>query len=94
MHVLKSLRAQLIALHYMNGFCPNFSRRLLKPEQSCPQLFPALARFQTSHLKLTPGWASQHYSKCVTSVISDDVEQQQEVDMVGLTLYDSSMGMG
>ena len=30
MHVLKSLRAQLIALHYMNGFCPYFSRRLLK----------------------------------------------------------------
>ena len=25
MHVLESLRAQLIALHYMNGFCPNFS---------------------------------------------------------------------
>ena len=30
MHVLKSLRAQLIAQHYMNGFCPNFSRRLLR----------------------------------------------------------------
>ena len=30
MHVLKSLCAQLIALDYLNKFCPNFSRRLLK----------------------------------------------------------------
>ena len=28
---IEILRAQLIALHYINGFCPNFSRRLLKP---------------------------------------------------------------
>ena len=30
MHVLKSIRAQLIVLHYKKGFCWNFSRRLLK----------------------------------------------------------------
>ena len=30
MHVLKSLRAQLIALHSMNWFCSNFIHRLLK----------------------------------------------------------------
>ena len=30
----------------------------------------------------------------MTSVISDDVGQQQEVDRVGQILYDSSMGRG
>ena len=32
MHVLKSLCAQLIALHYMNRFFPTYSHMLLKPK--------------------------------------------------------------
>ena len=32
MHVLESLRAHVISLKYMNGFCTNFSSRLLKPK--------------------------------------------------------------
>ena len=50
MHILKNLHAQLIALHYMNGFYPKFSRRLLHDMLSYSVSHPEFDTPYTCHL--------------------------------------------